>query len=132
MSMASIAATYSRAHESKDSIPRLCRVLIGDWTDVPPGGAKKQMTLHVAFKAHGKEVFGSVHVKAANRWLRVQATPGWFCARGLLYDRKKGSMTHVAKVRLCHRKKERSLLWQVLGPDLSGSLPREVVLWRQH
>jgi hypothetical protein len=128
ISMASIAATYSRARQAKRPISRLCRSLIGDWMDVPEGGSKKQMTIHAAFKAVGNEVLGSVHVVPTNTWLRVRVTPAWFCARGLVYERRNGTVTLVATVRLCHRKKERTLLWQVAGPDLSGCLPKERVL----
>lgn len=129
--MASIAASYEHTGE-KGSIPRLCRPLIGDWIDVPDKRSGKPMTLHVTFKAHGNEVVGSLHVRPANAWLRMKVTSGWFCAKGLVYERRGGAFSHVATVRLCHRKKDRSVLWQVTGPDQSGCLPHEAVLWPHH
>ena len=83
----------------------------------------------MALKAHGNEVVGSIHVKKSNTWLRMKLTPAWFCAKGLVYERKANTFVHVATVRLCHRKKEHCVLWQVLGPDLSRSLPQEALLW---
>jgi hypothetical protein len=105
---------------------------LGDWTDVRDKKSDEPMSLHVAIKAYGNSVFGAVHVMESGKWLRMKVTPGWFCGRGTVYERHRHQLSHVAVVRLCHRKKQRCILWQVLGADTSGSLPKEVLLWPHH
>lgn len=131
--MNTMTATYqdsSRA-EAKKTISRLCQVLIGDWSDVSDRRSGDQMGIHITIKPHGNEVLGSIHVKSNNTWLRMKVTPGWFCAKGEVYERRDGVLSHVATVRLCHRKKERCILWQVMGADQSRCLPTETMLWRR-
>jgi hypothetical protein len=130
MGMTSTVAAYSDAHRERVSIPRLCRAVIGDWTDVRDRRAdREKIGLHVTLKAHGNGVIGAIHVLASNKWFRIEVTPAWFCAKGWIYERRGDSYSHVAMVRLCHRNKDRTVLWQVIGCDQTGSLPHEVVLW---
>lgn len=128
--MNTMTATYQgSATEKTKSISRLCIPLIGDWSDISDRRSGDPMGIHITIKPHGSEVLGSIHVKSSNTWLRMKVTPGWFCAKGEVYERRDGVLTHVATVRLCHRKKERCMLWQVMGADQSRSLPTETVLW---
>ena len=89
------------------------------------------MSFHITTKACGKKVYGSLHLRETNRWFRMEISPAWFCARGLVYERRGRDLIHVATVRLCHRAKERSLLWQVIGKDQSECLPSETILWKR-
>jgi hypothetical protein len=127
--MTSTVAAFPGARRERASIPRLTRVLIGDWTDVQQRRAGKKIGLHVTLKAHGSGVIGAIHVLSSNRWFRMEVTPAWFCGKGWVYERRGSGYSHVALVRLCHRKKDRSVLWQVIGRDQTGCLPQEAVLW---
>src|SRR5687768_6856738 len=127
-SMATLAASYPSVQRENRAVPKLCRVLLGDWGDVK-NAADGKMGLHVTIKAHGSAVVGSIHLTSTNKWYRMEITPAWFCARGLVYERRDKSLIHVATLRLCHRRKERSVFWQVVGRDQSSSLPPEAILW---
>lgn len=129
LGMTTIAA-HNITHPEAKPIPRICRELIGDWTDVGDKRGSQSIQFHVTLKAIGHQVFGSIHVTSSNQWLRMRITPGWFCAIGTVFQRRGGSFVHVATARLCHsKKKRRSLLWQVKGQDMSGCLPSEAILW---
>jgi hypothetical protein len=133
MSMSSaVAANQRMSSERAASIPRLCKPLLGDWTDVRERGPNSPIGFHVAIKAYGSGVYGAVHVRQSGKWLRMKVTPGWFCGRGAVYERTRHRLSHVATVRLCHQKKQKCILWQVVGADTSGSLPKEVLLWPHH
>jgi hypothetical protein len=128
--MTSIAFTYPGAHaEKKGAVHRLCRPLIGDWMDVRDRRSGEKMDLHVAMKAHGRGLVGSIHVKGSNKWLRMEVSPAWFCAKAFVFERRGNGYSHVATVRLCHQNKKHSVLWQVVGRDQTGCLPQEAVLW---
>lgn len=117
------------AEPKREAVPRFCREFIGDWADA--NQTAQPLGFHLTLKAYGRKVYGAIHETGVNRWFRMEVSPAWFCARGLVYERRGNKLIHVATVRLCHRRKERSLLWQVVGKDQSEVLPQEIVLWKR-